>query len=82
MRIQRVKLNYQPVAKRKSNAIAFVVSKSHLSAVNTSIRHKLERNKEERVQSFQSASSYHVGSNSSDVCSTKSFVKMKKSSLN
>ena len=81
MSIKRVKLNYQPVAKRKSNAIAFVVSREHLTAVNNSIHNKLERNKEERVKSSTSARDYIVGINCSDVCSSKSLVKIKKSSI-
>lgn len=77
MSIKRVKLNYQPVAKREFNEIAFVVSKGHLSAVNNSIHNKLERNKEERVQSSKSARDYIVGINCSDVCSSKSLVRKK-----
>lgn len=78
MGIKRVKLYYQPVAKRKSNEIAFVVSKGHLNAVNNSIRKKLERNKEERIQSSKSAKNYRVSSNQNDVCVSKSLVKFKK----
>ena len=75
MSIKRVKLNYQPVAKRKSNEIVLVVSKDHLKAVNNSIHKKLERNKEERKQSSKSAKDYRVGINYNDACSSKLLVK-------
>ena len=78
MSIKRVKLNYRPIAKRKSNEIAFTVSKEHLAAVNNSIHNKLVRNKEERIQSSKSAKDFHVGSNCSNVYSSKSLVKIKK----
>lgn len=78
MSIKRVKLNYRPVAIRKSNEIAYVVSQGHLDAVNNSIRNKVERNKGEREESLKSAKDYHVGSHCSDVCSSHSFVKTKK----
>ncbi len=82
MSIKRVKLNYQPVAERTSNEIAFVVSKEHLNAVNNSIRNKLERNKEERIQSSKSAKDYHISSHCSDVSSPKTLVKIKNKNIN
>lgn len=38
--IKRVKLKYEPVAKRKTKDIAFVVSPEHVAAVNRSIEKK------------------------------------------
>ena len=46
--IKRVRLDYKPVAKRRSEEAAFVVSAEHVAAVNRSIEKKLERNKRER----------------------------------
>ena len=43
MGIKRVRLNYQPVAKRKSNEIAYEVGRDHVLAVN---RGQKEREKE------------------------------------
>ncbi len=81
MGIKRAKLNYQPVAKRTSNEIAFVVSKEHLSAVNNSIHNKVKRNHEEIIQSVKNARNYHVGHNGSDKTFSKSLVKAKKRNL-
>lgn len=61
MSIKRMKLNYKPIAKRLNNEVAYVVSKSHFDAVNKSIHNKIERNKEERIQSSKDAKDYHVG---------------------
>ena len=44
MGIKRVRLNYQPVAKRKSNEIAYEVGNDHVIAVNRAIQEKIERN--------------------------------------
>ena len=44
MGIKRVRLNYQPVAKRKSNEIAYEVSNKHVLAVNRGLEGKRERN--------------------------------------
>lgn len=46
--IKRVKLKYEPVAKRKTKDIAFVVSPEHVAAVNRSIERKIKRNKQEK----------------------------------
>ena len=78
MGIKRVKLNYRPVATRKSNEIAFIVSKSHLNAVNNSIRSKIDRNKEERIQSSKKAKDYHVNYGITEICNSKCLVKIKK----
>ena len=74
MGIKRVKLNYQPIAKRKSDEIAFVVSKNHLNAVNQSIHNKIVRNRWESINSLKDAKDYHVGSISSEA-KTGSLVK-------
>ncbi len=78
MSIKRVKINYQPIAKRKSNEIAFVVSKNHLMALNNSIHNKLERNKGERIESLKEAKDYYVGSNGNDMCSSNCLRRIKK----
>ena len=44
MGIKKVCLNYQPVAKRKSNEIAYEVSNDHVIAVNRAIGKKIYRN--------------------------------------
>lgn len=44
MGIKRVCLNYQPVAKRKSNEIAYEVSNDHVIAVNRRLEVKRKRN--------------------------------------
>ena len=44
MGIKRVRLNYQPVAKRKSNEIAYEVSNDHVIAVNRRLEGKRKRN--------------------------------------
>ena len=45
--MKRVKLNYKPIAKRRSNEVAFIVSLEHVDAVNRSIERKIKRNKQE-----------------------------------
>ena len=62
MGIKRVKLNYKPIAKRKCNEIAFVVSKEHMQGLNNSIYNKVKRNQYEKRQSTISAKEFHVGS--------------------
>lgn len=47
MGIKRVKLNYKPIIKRRSNEVAYVVSTSHVNAVNRSIENKIKRNQAE-----------------------------------
>ena len=44
MGIKRVRLNYQPVAKRKSNEIAYEVGNDHVIAVNRVLEGKREKN--------------------------------------
>ena len=44
MGIKRVRLNYQPVAKRKSNEIAYEVGNDHVIAVNRGLEEKRKRN--------------------------------------
>ncbi len=44
MGIKRVRLNYQPVAKRKSNKIAYEVGNDHVIAVNRGLEGKIKRN--------------------------------------
>ena len=61
MGIKKVKLDYRPVAKRKGNEIALIVSKEHINAVNRSIHNKLKR-----TQSTKSAKDYRVGNTSSN----------------
>lgn len=48
MGIKSVKLNYQPIAKRKSNKIAYDVDSGHVHAVNKGIERKTERNLHEQ----------------------------------
>ena len=44
MGIKRVRLNYQPVAKKKSNEIAYEVGHDHVLAVNRVLEGKRKRN--------------------------------------
>ena len=48
MGIKRIRLNYQPVAKRKSNEIAYEVGNDHVIAVNRVLEGKRERNMHEQ----------------------------------
>ncbi len=74
MGIKRVKLNYRPIAKRKSDEIAYIVSKKHINALNKSIQNKINRNQIERIESSISAKDFHITSNSNNL----SLVKKKK----
>lgn len=58
--IKRVRLDYKPVAKRRSEEVAFVVSTEHVAAVNRSIEKKLKKNKRERRESEKEAEKYIV----------------------
>ena len=60
MGIKRVKLNYKPIIKRRSNEVAYVVSTSHVNAVNRSIENKITRNQAELDSSYLEASNYVV----------------------
>ena len=44
MGIKKVRLNYQPVAKRKSNEIAYEVGNDHVIAVNRGLEEKRKKN--------------------------------------
>lgn len=61
MGIKRVKLNYKPIMKRRSDEIAFKVSHAHVNAVNKSIDQKIKRNAIERQESYLKANDYIVG---------------------
>lgn len=54
--MKRVKLNYKPVASRKSNEIAFAVSSSHVNAVDRNIARKVARNESEKKASREISS--------------------------
>ena len=60
MGIKRVKLNYKPIIKRRCNEVAYVVSTSHVNAVNRSIENKIKRNQAELDSSYLEASNYVV----------------------
>ena len=60
MGIKRVKLNYRPVAVRKTNEIAYEVSRDHINAVNKSIGRKIHRNEAEKNASRGIAAGYIV----------------------
>lgn len=60
MGIKRVKLNYKPIIKRRSNEVAYVVSTSHVNAVNRSIENKIKRNQAELDSFYLEASNYVV----------------------
>lgn len=59
--MKRVKLDYKPVAARKSSEIAFTVSGAHVCAVDRSIARKVARNESEKRASREFASKYVVG---------------------
>ena len=50
MGIKKVHLNYQPVAKRESNEVAYEVGNEHVLAVNRSLEGKRERNMYEQQE--------------------------------
>lgn len=60
MGIKKVKLNYHPVAVRRSNEIAYEVSSDHVNAVNRSIGRKVQRNEAEKNASRDVAARYVV----------------------
>ena len=60
MGIKKVKLNYRPVAVRRSNEIAYEVSNDHVNAVNRSIARKVQRNETEKNASRDVAARYVV----------------------
>lgn len=60
MGIKKVKLNYRPVAIRKSSEIAYEVSSDHVNAVNQSIYRKVQRNETEKNASRDVAARYIV----------------------
>lgn len=59
--MKRVRLNYKPVASRKSSEIAFTVSSAHVSAVDRNIARKVARNESEKRASREVASKCVVG---------------------
>lgn len=59
--MKRIKLNYKPIAKRRSNEVATIVSQKHVDAVNRSIERKIIRNRQERKESEKEAEKYIVG---------------------
>jgi len=60
MGIKKVKLNYSPVAVRRSNEVAYEVSSDHVNAVNKSIDRKVQRNEAEKNASRDVAARYVV----------------------
>lgn len=60
MGIKKVKLNYSPVAVRRSNEVAYEVSSDHVNAVNKSIDRKVQRNEAEKNASRNVAARYVV----------------------
>lgn len=60
MGIKKVKLNYQPVAVRHANEIAYEVPSAHVNAVNGSIAKKVQRNEAEKNASRDVAARYVV----------------------
>lgn len=60
MGIKKVKLNYQPVAKKFSTEVAFPISSEHVAAVDRSIARKIEKNAKELRESYIEASKYVV----------------------
>lgn len=61
--IKKVKLNYQVVAKRESNEIAYVISDSNrMRALENSLNNKFERNRNEQLHVYKEAAKYLVKS--------------------
>lgn len=59
--MKRVRLNYKPVASRKSSEISFTVSNAHVNAVDRNIARKVARNESEKRASREVASKFVVG---------------------
>lgn len=57
--MKKVKLNYRPVATRKSNETAYEVSYSHVHAVNQAIERKVQRNTIEQQNASKSAADFN-----------------------
>lgn len=60
MGIKKVKLNYRPVAVRRTNEAAYEVPSDCVNAVNTGIARKVQRNEAEQNASRDVAASYVV----------------------
>ncbi len=60
MGIKKVKLNYRPVATRRSDKIAYEVSNDHVNTINRSINRKIQRNEAEKNASRDVAAKYLV----------------------
>ena len=57
--MKKVKLNYRPVATRKSNETAYEVSYSHAHAVNQAIERKVQRNAIEQQNASKGAADFN-----------------------
>ena len=78
MGIKRVKLNYQPIAKRSSNEIAYKISQSHITALQRSIHQKKQRNAIELQESNKDAKNFVVKNNSVKILVKSKLYKRKK----
>lgn len=59
--MKKAKLTYEPVASQKKKKVVFVISSSHVCAVDKSIAQKIAENKYEKQASIETAAKYTVG---------------------
>ena len=60
MGIKKVRLNYEPIAVRRTHEVAYKISRDHVNAVNHSIETRIYRNAIERQESEKSAKDFVV----------------------